>query len=142
MKNSMKKPLQIFKVLAHAIGIIDIMLNLILPVLNTKKFGLSFFSIVAILLYVYALLCENGYIKSVAEYGEDGKSFRYETSVPSLQIGFVRIVQLLFYALFKKNEIIILNFAILLIVDLLFVVVLLLDGSSYYYESVEENGDD
>lgn len=143
MRTDTKTPVQVFKIFIWIVFIAEIVLNIALSPLSSKKIGINVFSMLELIFYVYALLCAHGVFKIVSEYvDDDTKVIRYETSVPMIQIILVRIAQVLIYLMFKRADIVLKHFVILVITDILFIIVLLLDKSSYYYESVEENFDD
>lgn len=134
MKNGI---LQIFYILSKIIYIILVVLNIVLPTLQSDRFGFGFWQVAVTIIWTYGILSSMGYFKKIVSQDEDGK-IEYMTSVPFLQVGIARVLQLLYSMWRLRSEFILKNYIILVAFDVALAVVLLLDKSTYCYESTVE----
>lgn len=109
--------------------------NVVFP-LKGKVLNISFFNLVIIILWTYALLSHLGYFLKQVSENEDGV-IEYENSIPMVKLAVVRIAEAGYYALFRRDIINWRIYVILVGIDIIYVVFLLFDKGNYYYESEE-----
>lgn len=83
----------------------------------------------------YGLLCQHGYFRKEVKC-ERGVT-EYEQSVPTLAWGVLRLLQWIFYYMFRIKDVTMGRFWFLVVLEAGFVAFLLYDKSKYYYESRE-----
>ena len=111
--------------LIKATLVIGILLNLALPVYSHTIGFKSILQWFAIACYVYGFINALGYVRG--------------QKIPVLQLGLVRLVQVVGRFVIKSNPIAWKYFGIVIAFDLLFVYLLFMDKSSYCYLYVGED---
>lgn len=132
-----KHPVQIFLQLSKIVFALLVVLNLFMTVNSKNVIGLNPFNLIDICIWVYGYLSSLGYFKSIVNEDEDGV-IEYETKVPFLACGILRIIEGGYYWFFSSANLNIKYFIILVVTDLLYTILLLIDKSSYYYMSMED----
>ena len=101
-------------------------------------YGTCFLNLVVIGIWIKGFLGSLGVVKVFLSEDEDGVIV-YDTPVPFLGVGIVRVVEVVYYIVLRRLSI---NWSVLgglVLVDVLYTVVLLFDKSSYYYVSMRED---
>lgn len=113
---------------------IIVILNILLSTTRGKLiFRPTIFSFVAILIWTYGMLAHMGYFKYEVGRSEDG-NIQYESKIPIVQIGVLRIMQV-GYGLLKLKTTNWVPITILIVCDAIYIIFLLMDKGRYYYES-------
>lgn len=109
-------------------------INLIVPMYPESKVNVSIFQFLLIGFWIYGLLSHLGYFKKQVSFDTDEELITYETSIPIIQVGLLRIVQFGYYYIAHVDY----NlkvFVVFVIADIIYTVFLLLDKAGYVYES-------
>lgn len=126
--------------LSKCIFAVIVIINLILPIYNNQIMKFNVFQLVAIGIWGYGLLSHLGYFKTQVFDGSEGK-IMYEPNTPIVKIGFLRIVELIYFLVLKRDVFNWKVFLILLACDVFYIVFLIMDKSRYVFE-MEENEDE
>lgn len=114
-------------------------LNVVLPILG-KYLHPDVFNLLVVAVWLYGFLSSLGYFKRPVVREE--QRVEYETSVPIVQIGILRVIQVLYHIPLKHDGINTVVLIVLVCFDVAYVLLLLLDKGSYYYETVEREKQD
>lgn len=121
--------------------VVGVILNLFLPVCDEMLFNKQMLQFCLIAVWVYGLLCSKGIIKKIVSENSEGV-IEYTTSVPIVQIGVIRIAEVLWFVFRHSGEVIWRNLGILVIVDVVYVALMLADKMNYYYIGVREKDEE
>ena len=114
-----------------------IVCNLFLPLYSNKVVNVNLFEFIIIGLWIFGTISHHGYFLQQTSHNEDGV-ITYESRLPIVQIGLVRIFQIIYY-LIRKVKISWVVLLILIALDVIYIAFILLDKSNYYYETKEED---
>lgn len=132
-----KGVVQIFSILARILFGMVAVSNIWFSV-SKEISHINVFSLAIIVVWGYGILGNLGIIKSIVAEDEDGVIV-YDTPVPFLQVGIIRILQFA-YARWKYADSLQYGIFIgLVIMDCILTLLLLLDKSNYYYVSIKED---
>lgn len=133
------KSLRFMMRMSVVLFIVTLICNIVLPVFG-RFLHPDVFNIVIEVCWTYGMLSSLGYFKKPVL--KEGKRVEYETTIPVVPIGMIRVIQLVYHLFLKKSSLSVGLFIALVVIDVIYVFILLLDKSSYYYESVEREMQD
>ena len=117
-----------FNITVMKIGFAIIALvNLFFPVYKDEVFQFSLFQIGAVGIWFFGMLGGMGYLNQ---------------SIPIVQIGLLRIFEVMFYVILRLDRVNWWAFLIFIILDVAYLVFLLLDKANYSYEYEEVDNSD
>ena len=137
--NKYEKTLLFKPVLIRFIWFALVALNWILPLDKDFSWHFSLFRIVVTIIWTYGMLTATGHMCINTHVHENGMIlYEQNTSIIIIGIGICRIIQSVFYLVFRQGVINWSIMALLIVFDVVYLLIIILDKSSYGYALEEE----
>lgn len=134
------KSAMIFTMAATILGVVAVLINLIIPVIEGSATNINIFTIIITVVWIITILSSHGLVKRIVS-SADGVT-TYDTVLPIFPLTVIRLIEFAWLFLRHRSEFRARVFIIDVGLDVLLVVILLLDKSHYYYEAREEGEED
>lgn len=115
-----------------------VFINLVLPLYSGQIMKFNLFQLIIVLVWSYGLLSHLGFFKTQVSDGTEGKIL-YEPNTPIVQIGILRLIELIYFLALKREVFNWKVFILLIVWDVFYIIFLLLDKSRYVFEMEEED---
>lgn len=135
--NSYERSIVFFLKILKVCYLVIWFVNIYFGPLDEKSLVVNVARILILGIWTYALFSALGYIKKAVTEPDKNGIIKYETKIPFVPIVIIRIVEVVYFLIFKAGGVSWRNVFICIGADLLYTFLLLLDKSNYYYESIE-----